>query len=922
MVNLPKHAIIYNHKQTEELLKHGRTTRGHYTGGLSFATGNAHLTPAYGIPGYSPNTSLNTSLANGLKMNNAWDDLTSALSDAADSISDSADEFNEVFDWIEVRLEEIEEELSLFETSLENATYFTDKNNIIDGMIALNNKKLQNLEAGYNEYSEYAAKLLTEIPEQYRDAAKNGAIAIEEFVGEADETTLEAINNYREWTQKAADLNQQIEEITATIRDLAIQRIENAYTAGDVRVTVEDSQTEKLQNAIDYWETRGEIPDAAYYGINAGKAAGSTGMFENSYKKIEYWTEALQSMQAELNKAVENGELIAGSNEWYEQIDQLYQVQSEIDNSTKEIEEFQNAINDLYWDNFDQLINRLDYIESETQSLIDLMDSDDMFTKPEGKTHKDGTIKFWTADEVQWTEEGLATLGLYAQQMELAEYKSKQYAEAIDDLTKDFNKGLYSENEYLEKLNELTKAQYDSIEAYYDAQEAIKDLNTERIDHIKDGIEKEIDAYEELINAKKEALNSEKDLYDFQKSVAEKTKDISKIQRQIDALANDNSTSARAKRAQLEADLAEAQADLQDYYYERSISNQQDALDQELEDFQKTKDRELTVLDEYLGNIEQVVTDSLESVQANALLIYDTLGSKAVEYNLTLSEAVTTPWQDGALAVSDYQTSFDTAMSSTTERLEEIKNAWQKIIDKMAEYAEQEIALKQKQNETYVAVTTKKESTPAPAQTNTATTPKPQQTATQAPSLEKGAYVEVKPGTKWYADSYGSGASGTAKSGNIKYINNSGSHAYNIDGLGWIRKKDIVGYKKGTSGVKNNQLAWIDEMGLEELVMHAGPNGRLQYLTKGTAVIPHDITENLTAWGALDPQSFLDQNRPQIAPSKSVVNTEINLDCSVGELIHIEHCDQGTLPDVEKMVNKAFEKHLQNVNNSIKRFSR
>ena len=66
-----------------------------------------------------------------------------------------------------------------------------------------------------------------------------------------------------------------------------------------------------------------------------------------------------------------------------------------------------------------------------------------------------------------------------------------------------------------------------------------------------------------------------------------------------------------------------------------------------------------------------------------------------------------------------------------------------------------------------------------------------------APSLNKGSYVSVKPGTKWYANSYGGGNSGTARSGTIKYINNGGSHPYNIDGLGWVKKSDIVGYKNG-----------------------------------------------------------------------------------------------------------------------------
>lgn len=65
------------------------------------------------------------------------------------------------------------------------------------------------------------------------------------------------------------------------------------------------------------------------------------------------------------------------------------------------------------------------------------------------------------------------------------------------------------------------------------------------------------------------------------------------------------------------------------------------------------------------------------------------------------------------------------------------------------------------------------------------------------PSLEKGSYVQVKSGTRWYYDSYGTNPSGIARSGTIKYINTKGSHPYNIEGLGWIKKTDIVGYNKG-----------------------------------------------------------------------------------------------------------------------------
>jgi hypothetical protein len=80
-----------------------------------------------------------------------------------------------------------------------------------------------------------------------------------------------------------------------------------------------------------------------------------------------------------------------------------------------------------------------------------------------------------------------------------------------------------------------------------------------------------------------------------------------------------------------------------------------------------------------------------------------------------------------------------------------------------------------------------------PQETPNEPTPEPEP---EPPSLTRGSYVEVKSGTKWYHDSYGGGPSGTAKSGNIKYLNEKGSHGIGLAG-GWIKKTDIVGYDTG-----------------------------------------------------------------------------------------------------------------------------
>ena len=127
----------------------------------------------------------------------------------------------------------------------------------------------------------------------------------------------------------------------------------------------------------------------------------------------------------------------------------------------------------------------------------------------------------------------------------------------------------------------------------------------------------------------------------------------------------------------------------------------------------------------------------------------------------------------------------------------------------------------------------------------------------------------------------------------------------------------------GTTGVDEDQWALIDELG-EELVLTAGANGRIAYLTKGSAVIPHDISENLMQLGQLDPQDILDRNRPTVGMSPSVVNNtmEINVDASVGTLLHVDEFNGDDPAEVVKLINKALDQHTKNLNNSLKRFTR
>jgi len=127
-------------------------------------------------------------------------------------------------------------------------------------------------------------------------------------------------------------------------------------------------------------------------------------------------------------------------------------------------------------------------------------------------------------------------------------------------------------------------------------------------------------------------------------------------------------------------------------------------------------------------------------------------------------------------------------------------------------------------------------------------------------------------------------------------------------------------HAKGTTGVKSDELAWIDEHGLEEIVMHA-QGGKLAYLTKGSAVIPHDISENLMELGKVDPKTWMDKNRPTTVPQSFVVQNN-NFDLKFGSLINIEHADKDSIPEIQAAVQKQLDSYMKNLNAGIKRYAR
>ena len=125
-------------------------------------------------------------------------------------------------------------------------------------------------------------------------------------------------------------------------------------------------------------------------------------------------------------------------------------------------------------------------------------------------------------------------------------------------------------------------------------------------------------------------------------------------------------------------------------------------------------------------------------------------------------------------------------------------------------------------------------------------------------------------------------------------------------------------YAKGTLGTTKDGLAITDESWIgEEITLAAGKNGQLQYLKKGSSVLPADISANLVEWGKLNPNMLnvgTGTNLNMI--SNAISKPEFNI--TFDSLIRAENITEETLPAVKKLVTQELNRFTRELNYALK----
>lgn len=455
---------------------------------------------------------------------------------------------------------------------------------------------------------------------------KNGAISISDY----NESMANAIQKYQDYYDKGKDAQKSKKETKQKLNELAQQNFELIQSKWDSRIGYQENRKNAVSDALNLAQSKGKLIGTAYY----TKQKGINNKEINKYKQEE----------TELKKAMKGVKKY--SEQWYQYKADLSEVHSKYVQLQADNAELQNSINELKFDRFDELINKFDDIIDESDFLIDLLDSDNLFNSDNGSI----------------TNDGITAMGLTAQNYDVYLAEAEQYKKQIADLEQMYKNGEIGLTQYNSQMREYQQGMRNSIKSANDAKKAV-------IDYVKQGLDAQNEALSKSIDKQKELLESEKDLHDFQSKISDQNKNIANLRKQIVALEGDSSESNRKKLQQLKSDLKDAEKEQSDTLYDRSVSDQEKALDDML-----TKSQEAA--ENYLKNTDQVFVDALGYVNKNTSQVSQNLEKIAKNTGYDISIYITNAWKDSSDAVGTYESTLSSNVPKITSQIQLITNAW------------------------------------------------------------------------------------------------------------------------------------------------------------------------------------------------------------------------------------------------------
>ena len=851
--NLKKGDIIFSAQQTEDLLKHGKTP-GHATRAYASGTiSKTALTPAYRLG----NTTTSTASSK------------SSSSTSSSTSSDTSSSTEETLDEIEIKIKRIERDISNLDSTAQAAyKSWTERNSALISEISNVRSEIDLQQQAYNRYMQEAESV--GLSYDWASKIREGRIEIEKIT---DEDLKKKIDLYQQWYEKALDCSDAIIKLKDNLADLAKQRFDNVKKEYDNLISGLEHRQKMIENTAKKIETEGYLVSVQMYEALAKSQRESISALEKQYAQLN----------TTLTTSMEEGKIEKFSESWYELVGEIQDVESAILDMNTSLIETNNTIRKTQWDLFDKMQELLSDITSEKDFLVELMSNENMFDK----------------DTAAITDQGKATLGLYAVAYNTYMNQVNDYAEQIKKINAEIANDP-NNNTLLDRRRELIESQRELIKNANSEKQSMKSL-------VKDGYDALLDVMDKLIDKRKEALSTTKDLYDYEKNIREQTENIASLEKQLKAYQGDDSEFGKNTIQKIQVQLKAAKENLQETEYEKYIENSEKMLD-------NFKDNTQEFLNSRLDNLDGLVKGVIESTNANADEIKKTLISETASVGTTISEDMDAIWSTNGTytsVVTSYSEEFKTKLTTTNTILESIRKYLAAMSGASDEEAKNELdsISKNESNIGSETVPTPAPSTPSTSDTSTSGTGDGTPTVGDAVTFTNGRY---------YYSSDGISPSGKKNLGGTVYITkintkswatkpyhiSTGSTLGNGD-LGWVSLDQLKGYRTG---------GLVDETGLAmlhgtkqhpELVLNAHDTDNLLDVVD----IAKMITDGIIKMNDIPVPDFSDS--PIFKKFKETMEINNNQTVNVGD-INIGDIRMDGVNDPEEFAHNLKEQLVKN----------
>ena len=476
-VNIKKGQIVFNHRQSEELLKNGYVTSGGGRGKLqggAFVSGTAF---GNGSPGIHKNTGVMTSEKNKDKTSSSKSSSgssssgsstrassnsrsSSGSSSGSSGSSSTKEATEETFDWIEVFLKEMSRATEIAVDNIDRAIGLAQKQTKAYDAISKVQQELTANQQSANKYLQLAANV--GLDPSYISKIQNGTLDVEKVTNEDLKKKIDEYKDYYSKYESAADNVAKLED---KITELAEKRLEIITDTYDAIVDINDKIKDVADSKISLNDALGvaiDNPDN-YASINKSIKAQ-----EDTYNQL---TKKLSDYQKEVDSQLSSGYLKKGSEAYQSAMKNIQDFTAKIYDASTSLLELRDKLDQIKIDTIKNVIEGIKRNSDITEKYISYLQSQNRDV-PENLY-----IDRIDNNNAQ-VQQNLKQMEIYRKKQAVLDVNSKSYqdyAEKIQTL-KENTLELITDNESLQdSIYELRfKPLDDAIQKYSDLEDELK----------------------------------------------------------------------------------------------------------------------------------------------------------------------------------------------------------------------------------------------------------------------------------------------------------------------------------------------------------------------------------------------------------------------------------------------------------------